>query len=140
MSIGIAPPPPPPTVRLLLIPVLGDVKEIRKQLSRSERIYGWLKTNIGEFFDEPFERVNVLYRGEYRDMFVGETSSINDRHIRNIRATEIYRANALENHWLLNTPDPTKAKPIDFSWTLDPEILPAISGPAVLFPDYQVWK
>ncbi|SPL65377.1 hypothetical protein [Ochrobactrum soli] len=131
----------PSPVRFLLIPVLGDIKEERFTVAPATVVpRAKLLEHVRTFFDEPIERVNVLYRGEYRDMFVGETSAINGRHIRNIRATEVYRANALENHWRLNSPDPTKAKPIDLSWTLDPEILPAISGPAVLFPDYQVWE
>lgn len=123
MGVTTSPPPPGKLVRYLVIPVIGEIKEIRHTHPRSDRLYGWLKTTIGEQFDEPFERVNVLYRNEYRDMFVGETSAINGRHIRNIRATEIYRNNALANRW-----------------ADDPESLPAISGPAVLFLDYQVWK
>lgn len=125
MSIGLRQPPPAPTVRFLLIPVLGAVVEHRRVMIKpdSKRPYNWLTRNIRPFFDEPFERVNVLYMGEYRDMFVGETSAFNGRHIRNIRATEIYRNNALSN-----------------GWHRDPEEMPAVSGPAILFPDYQVWR
>lgn len=110
-------------IRYLLIPVLGDIQEQRTQVWRDSDAYRLLKSSIAKHFDEAFERVNVLYLGEYRDMFVGETSSINGRHIRNIRATDIYRNNALSN-----------------GWADDPEKLPAICGPAVLFPDYQVWR
>ncbi|MBX8803290.1 hypothetical protein HBA92_21425 [Ochrobactrum sp. MR28] len=124
MSHGFAPPPRPPTVRFLLIPVLGGIKEQRFTISQATVIpRAALVKGIGECFDEPFERVNVLYQGQYRDMFVGETSTINGRHIRNIRATDIYRNNALQNGWESSDSN-----------------LPYICGPAVLFPDYQVWK
>ncbi|KAB2699353.1 hypothetical protein HGG72_08340 [Ochrobactrum pecoris] len=114
----------PSPVRFLLIPVLGDIKEERFTVARATVVpRAKLLEHVRTFFDEPIERVNVLYRGEYRDMFVGETSSINDRHIRNIRATEIYRNNVLSNGW-----EPSFSN------------LPFICGPAVLFPDYQVWK
>lgn len=84
--------------------------------------YRQLRAAIGHHFDEPVEHVSVLWAfdpGEppkYLDMFVGETSAINGRHIRNIRASEIYRNNTL-------TQNPGR----------DPESLPAISGPALLF-------
>ena len=81
-----------------------------------EPMYDAIKRSIRLHFDEPFEHVTVLYENRRADMFVDETSAINGRHIRNIRATEIYRNNAL-------TRDPN----------LDPEEIPAISGPAVLF-------
>lgn len=123
MSHGNLPPPSAPTIRFLLIPVLGAKTEHKGAFGKGENIRTALMRMIGRMFDEPFERVNVLYEGEYRDMFVGETSAINGRHIRNIRATEIYR-----NNTLLNVPN------------TDPESLPAISGPAIIFPDYQVWK
>lgn len=123
MSFGNSPAPKAPRIRFLLIPVLGDIIEHMGMVWKAEATNIALRRMIGEFFDEPFERVNVLYRGEYRDMFVGETSSINGRHIRNIRATEIYRNNSLKN-----------------GWYHDLEALASISGPAVLFPDYQVWK
>ena len=73
-------------------------------------------------------------------MFVGETSSINGRHIRNIRATNIYRANAIQQ---AATGIEFNLPPFEVPRTsphLDPESLPAISGPAVLFPDFIVWK
>lgn len=123
MSHGSTPPPSAPTIRYLLIPVLGAITEHKGAFGRGERIAVALMRMIGRNFDEPFERVRVLYEGEYRDMFVGETSAVNGRHIRNIRATEIYR-----NNTLLNVPN------------TDPESLPAISGPAIIFPDHQVWK
>lgn len=110
------------TVRYILIPVLGPMTHHNITKWSDVRAYTLLKGAIGKHFDEPFERVNVLHLGEYRDMFVGETSAINGRHIRNIRATEIYRYNALAN-----------------KMASDPEELPAICGPAVLFPDYEVW-
>lgn len=111
------------TIRYRLIPVIGPISEHHIANWRTSSAHKLLKAFIGPHFDEPFERVNVLFLGEYRDMFVGETSSINGRHIRNIRATEIYRNNALSN-----------------GWERDAEDMPAISGPAVLFPDFQVWR
>lgn len=124
MSIGVHPPPNPLMIRFLLIPVLGDTREFLRPKPRDARVYLWLQENIGKNFDEGFEHVAVLYNGQRRDMFAGETSSINGRHIRNVRATEIYRANTV------------RQMPPSFN----PEELPAISGPAVLFPDEIVWK
>jgi len=123
--MGTVPPRPPvasPPIRWLLIPVLGDVAAHYIANWSDKRAYDLLKIFVGPVFDEPFEHVAVLYEGHRRDMFVGETSSINGRHIRNIRATAIYRANVL-----------TRAP------GTDPESLPSISGPAVLFPDTIVW-
>lgn len=124
MSYGVAQPAPAPKSRALIIPVLGAIKERIFILSPAVVVpRAGLLASLRPYFDESVEHVNVLYGGEYRDMFVGETSAINGRHIRNIRATAIYR-----NNTLLNVPN------------ADPESLPAISGPAILFPDYQVWK
>lgn len=100
-----------------LIPVLGA--EVRSEVSWFS--FDAIKTAMRAHFDEPIEHVTVLWEGRRADMFVGETSAINGRHIRNFRATAIYRAAALAH-------DPTR----------DPESLPAISGPAVLFDD-RVW-
>lgn len=119
--MGVIParrPVPFPPVTYLLIPVIGAVSTHQTPAS-SDR----LMASIRQHFDEPTEHVAVLYKGHRRDMFVGETSAINDRHIRNVRATEIYR-----NNWLTRHPG------------TDPESLPAISGPAVLFPDDIVWR
>lgn len=127
MSLGVQPPPRPREICFLIIPVLGDIISVAVPAWRSDRTYGWLKENISPHFDEGFEHVAVLYRGERRDMFVGETSSINGRHIRNVRATEIYRAATLSRDAALTS-------------RRDPESLDAISGPAVLFPDEIVWK
>lgn len=109
--------------RFILIPVLGDTKTFVCSEKDRLRNYDWLTSNIREHFDEDFEHVAVLYKGQRRDMFVGATSSINGRHIRNVRATAIYRNNTLTH-----------------SPGTDPESLPAISGPVVLFPDTIVWK
>jgi hypothetical protein len=66
------------------------------------------------------EHVTVLYEGLWHDMFVDESSATKLKPgyplPRNDRATEIYRAN-----WLSQYPG------------ADPESLPAIHGPAVLF-------
>lgn len=110
------------SVQFLLIPVLGSIQSHAIAVWDDRKAYKLLKGAVRPHFDEDFEHVSVLFNGHRRDMFVGETSTINGRHIRNIRATEIYRANALSQ-------DPR----------LDPESLPAISGPAVLFPDRIVW-
>jgi hypothetical protein len=108
----------------LIIPALGETKE-RKMEPRftRETISDWIKRVLPDTFDEPVEHVAVLYEGERRDMFVGETSNINERHIRNVRATEIYR-----NNMMTQRP------------AMDPEELPPICGPAVLFPDEIIWK
>lgn len=110
-------------VRMLIIPVLGEVQEKSVLMQARRSNYDFLKHAMAGIFDEDFEHVAVLFEGTRRDMFVGETSSINGRHIRNVRATEIYRNNTMTHH-----PG------------TDPESLPAISGPAVLFPDFIVWK
>lgn len=129
----------------LLIPVLGEIKTYERPSpfmpNRKAGMSDWLRNNIGEFFDEPFEHVAVLYNGERRDMFVGETSSINGRHIRNIRATAIYRANAIQKARIgiefdLSVMGNVQRPSVD----LDPEALPAVSGPAILFPDKVVWS
>ncbi|CCF19137.1 protein of unknown function [Pseudorhizobium banfieldiae] len=114
--------PPPPQTRMLIIPVLGATEERLVTIAGKSSNYEALKRAMAGVFDEPFEHVAVLFEGNRRDMFVGETSSINGRHIRNIRGTAIYRNNAL-------TREPG----------LDPESIPAISGPVVLFPDRIVW-
>lgn len=107
-------------VTFSLIPVLGAVQHLAAPFDRSAQRASLLVA-IGRLFDEPYEHVAVLWEGGRRDMFVGESSAENGRHIRNIRATEIYR-----NNWLTQHPG------------TDPESLPAISGPAVLF-DQIVW-
>ena len=137
MGIGNRLPPKPQEIRFLLIPVLGDIQGFtRPKLPGS--MYDWLRQNIGPLFDEGFEHVSVLYQGNRRDMFVGETSAMNGRHIRNVRATGIYRANAWAQHLAKEREIEAKGrKPVV---RFDPESLPAISGPAVLFPDEIVWK
>ena len=125
MPPGIRPLPSIP-ITFHLIPVLGEIKTLERVKPSRDRMLDWLKVNIGPLFDEPFEHAAVLYNGERCDMFVGETSAINGRHIRNVRATAIYRCAALTR---LVTPPP-----------IDPESLPAISGPAVLFPDFRIWR
>jgi hypothetical protein len=66
------------------------------------------------------EHVNVLYEAARHDMFIDELSSTSLKPgyplPQNDRATEIYRANWLAHHRCA-----------------DPEELPAIYGPAVLF-------
>lgn len=113
------PPPPPPRVTYLLIPELGDIREF----SVGTTDYKKLRPLLAELLKEDPEHVAVLYEGNRRDMFVGETSAINGRFIRNIRATDIYRNNTL-----------TRAP------GTDPESLPAISGPAIIFPHTIIWK
>lgn len=126
-------------ITMLLIPVLGEVQTIERLKRTGDRWSDWLSENVREFFDEPFEHVAVLYGDERRDMFVGETSSINRRHIRNIRATEIYRANAVKQAEAGDDRSPhifSDPRRVRF----DHESLPAISGPALLFPDTIVWR
>lgn len=145
MPPGIRPAPPPTGIPFLLIPELGDIKTLAMPMpytpGKKASYYDALKQHIGPFFDEPFEHVAVLYNGDRCDMFVGETSSINGRHIRNVRATAIYRANAIQKARvgveLYLTPGLDESPGIA---GLDPESLPAISGPAVLFPTVIVWR
>ena len=66
------------------------------------------------------EHVTVLHDGQRADMFVDEMSAVKGLS-RNEAATEIYR-----NNWLTQHPDE------------EPESLPAIYGPAVLF-SRRVW-
>lgn len=68
----------------------------------------------------PVERVFVLHKGQYTDMFVGETSAIIGAP-RNEAATTVYRNNVMTHH-------PKE----------DAEKLPAIYGDAVLF-SRKVW-
>lgn len=118
-------------MRYLIIPTLGDVILKDVEILSKGNMWAWLTGELIQYFDEPYEHVAVLYDGQRRDMFVGETSAINGRHIRNIRATEIYRANAIAHH--NRSRKSLKAK-------LDPESLDFICGPAVLFPDEIVWR
>lgn len=129
--------------RFLLIPVIGEVQAYDAPLLKVA--YNSISQAITHFFDEPFEHVSVLYDGHRRDMFVGETSSTNGRHIRNVRATNIYRANAIQKARLgVEFDIPADIERLlsgrpEYSF-LDPESLPAICGPAVLFPDKIVWR
>lgn len=127
MSHGVRPPPTTPKLKFMLIPVLGSTQDFVRTKPYGDRMSVWLHNNIATFFDEGFEHVAVLYNGGRRDMFVGETSSINGRHIRNVRATEIYRAATLARDAALTS-------------RRDPEPLDAISGPAIIFPDEIVWR
>lgn len=139
MPPGIRPARPGQLVTFILIPVIGETKTFERIKRSEDRWHHWLSENVREFFDEPHEHVAVLYEGERRDMFVGETSSTNGRHIRNVRATAIYRANAIAQYKKGNSfdlPDEGSHK----LHALDPERFPAISGPAVLFPDTFVWR
>lgn len=65
------------------------------------------------------EHVAVLWQGQRCSMFVGDHSA--SSRIRNVEATAVYR-----NNWLTQHPE------------TDPEELPAVSGPAVLF-NRNVW-
>ena len=104
-----------------IIPEIGSMRTLVVLLTPKPS-YDELRGAVEPHLDgERVEHVAVLWDGLPRDMFVGECSSINGRMIRNVRATEIYRNNAL-TRW------PKSA----------PESLPSISGPAVLF-DRRVW-
>lgn len=104
-----------------ILPPIGTMQTVTIQM-RPEPDLAELRKYIEPHLDgEKLERVAVLWDGKRTDMFVGECSAINGRMIRNVRATEIYRNNMLTRH-----PD------------MDPETMPAISGPAVLF-DRRVW-
>lgn len=99
-----------------VIPVIGALKEVKSEFAPKPG-YDALRRLIEPYLDgERLEQVTVLHEGQRRDMFVGECSAINGRAIRNVRATEIYRNNVLTRRPRTN-----------------PEALPAISGPAVLF-------
>lgn len=75
---------------------------------------------VKPYLDCAVEHVLVLHNGKAVDMFVDETGVIKGLP-RNEQATEIYRRN-----WLTQHPG------------TDPETLPHIAGPAVLFEDV-VW-
>ena len=104
-----------------LIKATGETEQGSMTSDSHEPGYHAIKAAISGYFDEPFEHVAVLHKGKRTDMFVGETSSINGRHARNDQATAIYRNNSL-------TRDPD----------LDPESIPDIKGPAVVFAG-RVW-
>lgn len=135
-------PPLPPhagqQITMVIIPALGEIATTQPFKQPNRSWHDFLRTQLDPHFDERWEHVAVLYKGERRDMFVGETSSINGRHIRNVRATAIYRANAIEQYRRGNSFDLPKAA--ERLQALDPERFPAISGPAVLFPDVIVWR
>lgn len=105
-----------------VIPEIGSMRTLVTETLPEKPHLDRLRELIEPHLDgERLEHVSVLWHGKACDMFVGETSSINGRMIRNIRATEIYR-----NNWLTRHPG------------TDPESMPSISGPAVLF-DRRVW-
>jgi hypothetical protein len=84
-----------------------------------------VETLIGPLLGgDPAEHVTVLYEGEPRDMFVSELGHepVNAPLPVNPAATKIFRANVLADY-----PD------------TDPDRLPAIAGPAVLFANRVVW-
>ncbi|SCM79892.1 conserved hypothetical protein [uncultured Pleomorphomonas sp.] len=136
----MATPPRTTVATFLLIPVIGEIQPYYAPLLGVA--FNSISQAITRFFDEPFEHVFVLYGGHPRDMFVGETSSINGRHIRNVRATDIYRANFVHSQYHHVSWMPGEILMPDFRYTRR-EILesaPAICGPAVLFPDTIVWR
>lgn len=105
-----------------VIPEIGENRMFEELMQPRPSLLA-IKNAVEPHLDgERLEHVAVLWEGERRDMFVGEESSVNGRMIRNVRATVIYR-----NNWLTQHPD------------CDPESLPAISGPAVVFPHRRVW-
>lgn len=114
-------------IKFVFIPVIGAAvdREIEVNVS-PQRLWAAVAVFVRPLFDEEIEHVAVLYNGQRRDMFVGETSATNARHIRNVRATAIYR-------------NATLTRDAALTIRRDPEDLPAISGPAVLFPDTIVW-
>ena len=75
----------------------------------------------GDGVQRDLEHVSVLFQGEHADMFVDEVG-VNDGLPRNDLATDIYRAN-----WLDQFPD------------VDPESLPHIAGTAIVF-GRRVWR
>lgn len=82
--------------------------------------YATLKALLDPLLGGDLEHVSVLHDGERRDMFVHETGAL-DGLPRNEAATRIYR-----NATLTREP------------RTDPETIPAIYGPAVLFAR-RVW-
>ena len=95
--------------------------EIRETELAPEPGYIRLKAVVTPLLDgADLERVSVLHDGERADMFVDEMSAVKGLP-RNEAATAIYR-----NNWLTQHPGE------------DPESLPAIYGPAVLF-SRRVW-
>nr|WP_258045667.1 hypothetical protein [Mesorhizobium sp. NBSH29] len=103
---------------ITIIPVIGAKKEVWLEMKSSPTL-SELRVVVEPYLDgQGLERVRVLDCETYKDMFVGDDSGGG---IRNVRATEIYR-----NNWLTHNPG------------TDPESLPAIAGPAVLF-HRRVW-
>jgi hypothetical protein len=97
---------------------LSEERELNKFTDPN---FGDLRALLDPILEDHLEHVTVLHEGERRDMFVGECSALGD-HDRNEAATAIYR-----NNWLTQHPEE------------DPESLPAIYGPAVLFHG-RVWR
>lgn len=87
-----------------------------------ENWYSHVRQIFAEHFGEDiyYEHVNVWHQGEYRDMFVDETSALKGLPV-NAKATEIYHAN-VKAHF-----------PDEFSADM-----PLIYGDALLF-DQRVW-
>lgn len=82
--------------------------------------YDRLRALAGPHIDGDWEHVTVLYQGKRADMFV-DGESVRKGLPPNAKATEVYRA-----AWMAQHPG------------ANPEELPAIYGPAVVF-DRQVW-
>ncbi len=102
------------------LPILGRPKKVTVDLPRSPGLIVLRAVVEPLLYGGALEHVSVLHEGKPTDMFVGEDSAYVGN-VRNDKATEIYRANWMDQH--------PKA---------DPESLPAIYGPAVLV-DRQVW-
>lgn len=107
--------------KMTLLPeMIGERREITVEMSARPKLQELKDVVLPHLDGQDMEHVAVLHDRKRCSMFVGETSVLDGR-IRNVRATEIYR-----NNWLTQHPG------------TDPENLPCICGPAVLF-DRNVW-
>lgn len=102
----------------------GKPRETRKHEFKNAPDYRQLKDLLTPLLDgAPLEHVYVLYEGRRADMFVDEMGHVRNVPLpRNEEATAIYRANALKR-----------------GMASDPEDLPWIAGPAILFEEI-VWS
>lgn len=107
------------TTRILLPELVGERTQEVIDMPAQPNL-DQLRRLVESFLDgQKLEHVAVLWKDRRCSMFVGDLSAYT--RVRNVEATAIYR-----NNWLTQHPG------------TDPEELPAVSGPAVLF-DRNVW-
>lgn len=106
--------------RMVVLPeMVGERQAIEVKMDHRPKFEALRKIVEPHLDGQRMEHVAVLWNGIRCSMFVGDESAAT--RIRNVEATAVYR-----NNWLIQHPG------------TDPEQLPAVSGPAVLF-DRNVW-